>query len=118
MVTPPAPTDPLPYGLDCWGIGIPEAQLQRTDALLSAHPNPTSGLTTFTIEVPNLQGRHEAYLEIFDAQGRAVDRVPFRLVPGANTVAYMPRHGSGAYIARLMVDGRLLGSEQVVVVRE
>ncbi len=116
--TPLAPTDPLPYGLDCWGIGIPVVQLLRTDALLRAYPNPTSGLTTFTIEVPTLQGRHEAYLEIFDAQGRAVDRVPFRLVPGANTVAYMPRHGSGAYMARLMVDGRLLGSEQVVVVRE
>jgi hypothetical protein len=86
--------------------------------VLRAHPNPTSGLTTFTVEVPDLQGRHEAYLDIFDAQGRAVDRVPLRLGSGANTVSYLPRWGSGVYMVRVVVDGRVLASEQVVVVRE
>jgi hypothetical protein len=105
------------YGLDCWGIGIPEVKQQRTDALLSAHPNQHQvSPRSHRCAQPARPSR--GHLEIFDAQGRAVDRVPFRLVPGANTVAYMPRHGSGAYMARLMVDGRLLGSEQVVVVRE
>ena len=116
--TPVGPTDPLPYGIDCWGIGIAEVQLQRMDALLGAHPNPTSGITAFTIEIPTLQGRHEIYLEVFDAQGRAVDRVPLRLSPGVNTVPYMPRNGSGVYMVRLVVNGRALGNEQVVVVRE
>jgi hypothetical protein len=116
--TPAAPVDPLPYGLDCWGIGVPELQVPRSDAVLRAHPNPTSGLTTFTVEVPDLQGRHEAYLEIFDAQGRAVDRVPLRLGSGANTVSYLPRKDSGVYMVRVVVDGRVLASEQVVVVRE
>jgi hypothetical protein len=47
-----------------------------------------------------------------------VDRVPLRLGSGANTVSYLPRKDSGVYMVRVVVDGRVLASEQVVVVRE
>jgi hypothetical protein len=116
--TPVAPTDPLPYGLDCWGIGVPEILGHGTDATLRAHPNPTSGLTTFTISAPVPPGRHEAYLEFFDAQGRAVDRAPIRVFNGEGQVAFTPRDMPGVYMVRLIVDGRVLATEQLVVVRE
>jgi len=116
--TPTAPTDPLPYGLDCWGIGIAEAPVPEALPRLTVQPNPSSGPITFGVDVPNGFGRHESYLLLHDALGRAVARVPLALRPGPNSIPCQLASGAGTYTVSLVVDGRVLGSERLVVVRE
>lgn len=114
--TPPAPTDPLPYGLDCWGIGLNEVA-PPPSAQLQAMPNPTAGEVRFLVNVPGLQGPHQAYLEAIDPQGRAVQRIPLGLRTGPFVVNDRLRGAPGLYTVRLMVDGRALAAERVVLTR-
>ncbi len=112
--TPPAPTDPLPYGLNCWGIGMAEHAAPE-DAPLHIAPNPTTGLVRCRIQLPGGTPR-QAYLELFDPQGRAVQRFPLRAQAGPFTEEHLLRGAAGAYLLRLVVDGRTLATERVMLV--
>ena len=112
--TPAAPIDPLPYGLDCWGIGLAETA-PRPAAQLRCMPNPTAGPATFLLNLPALPGTAQAYLEVLDAQGRAVQRMPLQLQPGPFTMEHQLRGAPGLYTVRLVVDGRALAAERVVL---
>lgn len=111
--TPPAPTDPLPYGLNCWGIGMPERTVAAT-AHLQVLPNPTAGPVRVLVDMPAFAVPRQAYIETVDAQGRAVQRLPLRSQEGPFSVEHHLRGAPGLYTLRLLVDGRVLATTRVV----
>jgi hypothetical protein len=115
--TSPASTDPMPFGIDCWGVGMSETGLAEPDIRLAVNPNPSSGSTEFIIDVPLGWGRHECYLVVRDQGGKALVRLPLQLREGTNRIPYLHRAAAGVYTASLVVDGRVLATERLVVVR-
>lgn len=117
--TPPQPADDLPYGISCWGIGVPEPAAQAAWTWLSPPvPDPFPQEALFTVHAPqSLSTRTEAYLLIRAVDGRAIGRMPLRLSPGRTDVHYHHAGAAGAHTASLVVDGRVVATERFVVVR-
>lgn len=85
------------------------------------YPNPTSGGTTFAWD---LARAGTVTLEVFSVSGRRIYEVTVdRAVEGPGSLAWDGRDrdgrpaAAGVYLARVMVDGRLLGRETVVLSR-
>lgn len=114
--TPPGVQDNFPYGLDCWGVGLPEQTEQAGSGirLLPAFPDPFEYATRFVVEMAPAFVHNEAYIEVSDALGRAVARVPLQLVPGRNEVTYVHKRAAGVYSATLVIDGRRMASVGMV----
>lgn len=117
--TPPQPVDDLPYGLSCWGIGVPEADAATSWTWLSPPtPDPFTEEALFTVNAPpGLAPRAEAYLLFRTADGRSLGRRPLRLVPGRTDVHYHHTGAAGVHTASLVIDGRVVATERFVVTR-
>ena len=117
--TPAGTVDDLPYGIDCFGVGLPEevAALPAAIALLPPQPNPSFDRTQFQVLVGSDFHGREAYLLINDAQGRGVARVPIKLSPGVNTAIYQHRGTAGSFTCSLIVDGRVVGAQGMAIVK-
>jgi glucose/arabinose dehydrogenase len=88
---------------------------------LRSAPNPTAGTTQLTYD---LQKRGDVRLAIFDMKGRLVRTLAEgSFAGGAYAVTWEgaddrgTQVSSGDYICRLMVDGRTVASEKIVLVR-
>lgn len=116
--TPPGIVDDLPYGLNCWGIGINEQDERMADGahLLPCRPNPFDHSTRMQVEVAPGFMHREAYIVVHAIEGRAVARVPLQLHAGLNEALYVHKSGSGVFTYSLIVDGRKLDAESMVVV--
>lgn len=115
---PAGVVDELPFGLECYGVGLLEAEAPGASVELSAPmPDPFQERTRFSITVdPAFQG-HEAYLLVRDAMGRSIARVPLRLQPGTTAINYTHRAGGGTFLCSLVIDGRTMASQRMVVLR-
>lgn len=117
-VTPPGTVDDLPYGLPCAPIGVAESgPVQGNGFVLSCSPNPFGTSTTVTVEVPSSSGFLEAELIVRNALGTGVERIPVRLSPGKNTIAYTHQGSSGIYIIALIANGGQAASTRLLVTR-
>lgn len=84
-----------------------------------AFPNPSRHGTRFRLALPS---DSRIRFGVFDLQGRAAgDLVDRELSAGWHDLAWAPPRGAanpaGVYFARLVVDGRLVASQRVVVTR-
>lgn len=114
--TPTGVQDNFPYGLDCWGVGLPEQSEASASGirLLPVFPDPFEYSTRLVVEMAPTFVHREAYIEVGDALGRAVARVPLQLVPGRNESMYVHRTTPGVFNATLFVDGRRMASVGMV----
>ena len=77
-------------------------------------PDPFEYSTRLVVEMAPTFVHREAYIEVGDALGRAVARVPLQLVPGRNESMYVHRTTPGVFNATLFVDGRRMASVGMV----
>ncbi len=116
--TPPQAVDDLPYGIDCWGIGVPEMAPTPADRLLPPVPDPFVETATFQVIAPaGASTRRQCYLLVHAADGRSLGRIPLQLVPGHNPVQYRHAGAPGVHTCTLVVDGRAVDAVRFVVVR-
>jgi hypothetical protein len=118
--TPAAPTDDLPYGLNCAPIGIGEwdPRVQHGAALLPCHPNPTSGATTFVIQLNADLRYQQASIIIHDAIGRVQARIPLSKATGIQRLDFNAQLPAGVYPYSLLLDGHVVDVQRLVVLGE
>ncbi len=85
-------------------------------ASLRAHPNPFNPKTTFSFSLPKAG---QAELRIFGATGAEVARpVSMQMDAGAHQVEFDASDlASGVYLARLVLDGEVMSTEKVTLVK-
>lgn len=116
------------YGRSVFAVAVPEptaapepVAVVSSGRLRPAYPNPASGGTTFAWD---LARGGEVTVEIFTVSGRRVWRTSAGgRAAGPGTLFWNGRDdagrpaAAGVYLARVLVDGRLLGRETVVLAR-
>ena len=118
--TPAAPTDELPYGLNCAPIGIGETDHtgQHGAALLPCHPNPTTGATTFVVQLNADLHYQQASIIIHDAIGRVQARIPLSKAQGIQRHDFNAQLPAGVYPYSLVLDGRVVDAQRLVILNE
>ncbi len=114
-VTPPAPVDDLPYGINCASIGQPELSPKRDRFTLSAEPNPFTERTMIRISGPP----HTAdamSLIIIDALGRVAARISIRSGPDGAVIPYTHNGTPGLHRALLLINGRIVANAPMLAV--
>lgn len=81
----------------------------------SAHPNPSGGQLTFTANIPSQV--EEAWLYIYDMQGRRVKRV--KISDRGNSLINIQSGEleAGMYLYSLIVDGAVVGTEKMILTK-
>jgi photosystem II stability/assembly factor-like uncharacterized protein len=115
------------YGRSVWALsldvvtGAPGARVAGFGRLLPAYPNPSSGGTTLAW---SLRRSGEVTVEVYTVSGRRVWRTRRGGVaegPGSLTWDGRDRLGrpaaAGVYLARVLVDGEVLGRQTLVLTR-
>ena len=114
-----------------WSLGGPPGvvgvddelpgDLPKTLAFGSPRPNPAQGSTSFSVSLPKAA---KVSLVVYDLTGRAI-ATPFaeNLKAGAHVITCDPtnwRFGSppsGIFFARLVVDGQVVGTRKLALIR-
>jgi hypothetical protein len=85
--------------------------------LLQNNPNPFDEATAIGVRVEAAVNYQEAFIAVFDLEGRELARLPIELKPGLNEVIYGYEHHRyvpGTYAYSLVVDGKVLASKQMI----
>ncbi|MCB9283520.1 MAG: M28 family peptidase [Lewinellaceae bacterium] len=85
--------------------------------LLQNHPNPFDEATVIAVRVDESVAYREAYIAVYNIEGRELARLPIDLQPGLNEVVYGFEHHDyipGTYAYSLVVDGRTVETRQMV----
>ncbi|MBK7344835.1 MAG: T9SS type A sorting domain-containing protein [Saprospiraceae bacterium] len=82
--------------------------------MISSLPNPSAGPVDVEITLPDYQG-HTVICDVIDSLGKTVSShtfPPFSYRHSQDTFAFAP----GLYVVQLIVDGRVVKAEKLVVV--
>ncbi|MBK7407009.1 MAG: M28 family peptidase [Saprospirales bacterium] len=98
--------------------GIRDISIQEKGiALLQNYPNPFDEATVIAVRVDQSMPYKEAYIHVYNIEGRELARLPIELQPGLNEVVYGYEHHQyvpGTYAYSLVVDGKEVESRQMV----
>jgi len=115
-----------PGGVSSWStvwsfttIGVTavddQGELPESFLLHQNYPNPFNSRTVIAYESP---ARALVWLEIYDIQGKRVDRVEEGIVqPGHHRILWGSNLSSGVYYYRLVVDGNASPARKMVILR-
>ena len=85
--------------------------------LLQNHPNPFDEATVIAVKVDRALRYKEAYIAVFNIEGKELARMPIELKEGLNEVIYdfqNHQYIPGTYAYSLVLDGRVVDTKQMV----
>ncbi|MEM9884557.1 MAG: tail fiber domain-containing protein [Bacteroidota bacterium] len=92
-----------------------ESALEQGEMLAQNHPNPFQDYTTISYNLPaNVK---TAQLQIMDAQGHLTSSIPLQQLGVGQVAINTTNLSSGVYYYRLLVDGQVMESKKMNLVR-
>lgn len=117
--TPPGLTDPLPYGINCAVLALPDWQLMGGEKpaleLLPPRPNPFRLETDLVILVREALPWQRARLRVVNPQGQLIQELMVELEQGANPIRYRHTAGTGLYYYYLAADGYRSPAQKMLI---
>ncbi len=102
-------------GSGCW-VGVDPEPAVGAIVFGPGHPNPTRGVTSFDLALPE---PGDVRLTVYDIAGRQVGESVVEALPaGLHQITWHSPDGrAGVFLARAQVNGRSIGQRRVVVIR-
>ncbi|MBK6903074.1 MAG: M28 family peptidase [Saprospirales bacterium] len=85
--------------------------------LLQNHPNPFDEATVIAVKVDRALRYKEAYIAVYNIEGKELARMPIELKEGLNEVIYdfqNHQYIPGTYAYSLVLDGRVVDTKQMI----
>lgn len=95
--------------------GVEELEGYNGVELLQNNPNPFDEATIISVMVNEPDNYKNAFIAVYDLQGRQVKKLPINLETGINEVVYF--HGyntTGTYVYSLEIDGKVVQSKRMI----